>query len=308
MDIWGGENIEMSFRLWQCGATLEILPCSRVGHVFRKRHPYSFPNGGSAKVFMKNSIRAAEVWMDEYKDIFYKARGQSFKTFDYGDISERLQLRQRLAWMERSVELELTHSHTGYNASHFRGTCSTSTRNLEYRTSSRRLGAMCPAARCAWTHSANRTWRRELRTFFLRLLAPTLIYCFSRSGAAVGVYTCHGGGGNQNWEYTSHNEIVHAVCFVSKGSGTLALQMTLLILPLPRLSASSSFSLQDLCLEGTAVPGRTATMRPCAMEDAVPAAQQWDLRADGLISCRKNPDLCLDRTGQGNNGMPVVCL
>ncbi|XP_057680424.1 polypeptide N-acetylgalactosaminyltransferase 11 [Corythoichthys intestinalis] len=93
MDIWGGENLEISFRIWMCGGQLLIIPCSRVGHIFRKRRPYGSPGGQDTMA--RNSLRLAHVWMDDYKERFLSLRPE-LRRRDFGDVGERLALRERL--------------------------------------------------------------------------------------------------------------------------------------------------------------------------------------------------------------------
>lgn len=42
-----------------------------MGHVFRDKSPYSFP-GGISNVIVKNAVRVAEVWMDNWRDFYYE--------------------------------------------------------------------------------------------------------------------------------------------------------------------------------------------------------------------------------------------
>uniref|UniRef100_A0A2C9KRV1 Galactosyltransferase C-terminal domain-containing protein n=1 Tax=Biomphalaria glabrata TaxID=6526 RepID=A0A2C9KRV1_BIOGL len=90
MDFWGGENIEMSFKTWMCGGSLLLSVCSHVGHIFRNINP----NIGGIRLTYKNSIRVAEVWMDQYKHFFYEKLGYNIP--DYGDVTSRVLLRKSL--------------------------------------------------------------------------------------------------------------------------------------------------------------------------------------------------------------------
>ncbi|KAI9563190.1 hypothetical protein GHT06_010648 [Daphnia sinensis] len=160
MDIWGGENLEISFRTWQCGGRLEIVPCSRVGHVFRKQHPYSFP-GGSGTIFARNTRRAAEVWMDEYKKYYFAAVPMA-RTVSFGNITDRLALRESLGckpfkWYVENVYPELLkHLPTVRDPS---GTNS---------------GAIKHKSLCFDTYGRG-------------------------AGSHIGLYACHMTGGNQAW-------------------------------------------------------------------------------------------------------------
>uniref|UniRef100_UPI00358DE87D polypeptide N-acetylgalactosaminyltransferase 1-like isoform X1 n=2 Tax=Myxine glutinosa TaxID=7769 RepID=UPI00358DE87D len=73
LEVWGGENIELSFKVWMCGGTIEVVPCSRVGHIYRSDNPYTFPGGDKLTTIERNLRRVAEVWMDEHIDTFYAA-------------------------------------------------------------------------------------------------------------------------------------------------------------------------------------------------------------------------------------------
>ncbi|KAJ8255829.1 hypothetical protein COCON_G00196930 [Conger conger] len=173
MEIWGGENIEMSFRVWQCGGQLEILPCSVVGHVFRSKSPHTFPKG--TQVIIRNQVRLAEVWMGEHKGIVYRRNTQAAQMSrerSFGDISERVELRER----------------------------------LKCKSFSWYLSNVYPEAFVPDLHPA--------RSGSLKSIGREL--CLDAGANNEGakpliLYTCHGLGGNQYFEFSTHHEVRHNI-------------------------------------------------------------------------------------------------
>jgi len=94
---YGGEHIELSFKVWMCGGSMEQIPCSHIGHIYREFDRFAVDPGLKGKQIGvsldRNDIRVAEVWMDEYKKLFYDARG--LHGVDFGDVSERRAVRER---------------------------------------------------------------------------------------------------------------------------------------------------------------------------------------------------------------------
>lgn len=60
----------MYLKVWQCGGSVEVLPCSRIAHIERAHKPYT--DNLTAHV-RRNALRVAEVWMDQYKSHVYMA-------------------------------------------------------------------------------------------------------------------------------------------------------------------------------------------------------------------------------------------
>ncbi|KAM5302773.1 inactive polypeptide N-acetylgalactosaminyltransferase-like protein 5 [Glossophaga mutica] len=92
MNLWGGENLELSLRIWMCGGQLFILPCSRVGHIVKRsteNHTDVF------RALTHNNLRLVHVWLDQYKEQFF-LHMPGLKSVPYGNISERVELRKRL--------------------------------------------------------------------------------------------------------------------------------------------------------------------------------------------------------------------
>ncbi|KAK3881948.1 hypothetical protein Pcinc_013650 [Petrolisthes cinctipes] len=109
LDIWGGEQYELSFKVWQCHGMMVDAPCSRIGHIYRKFAP--FPNPRKDNFVARNYRRVAEVWMDEYKQYLYM-RQPGWLQVDTKDLSEQLAVRERnkchsFKWFMENVAFDL---------------------------------------------------------------------------------------------------------------------------------------------------------------------------------------------------------
>lgn len=225
----------MSFRVWQCGGQLEIIPCSIVGHVFRTKSPHTFPKG--TQVIARNEVRLAEVWMDSYKEIFYRRNQQAAQIAKeglFGDVSKRLELRNKLqcksfSWYLKNIYPEV----------------------FLPDLNPLRFGAIKNIGKDSCLDAGEN----------------------NEGGKPLIMYPCHGMGGNQYFEYSTHLEIRHNIQ-------------------------------KELCLHATDGPVKLEECQYKGHNTVTGPEQKWELQEDQLLY---NPGWRLCLSTRFENPSMVSC-
>jgi polypeptide N-acetylgalactosaminyltransferase len=206
MRLYGGEEMEISFRIWQCGATLECVPCSRVGHVFRTGRYWQgqvYPVPG--EVIVKNKLRAAEVWMDDYKSIVKRVMPPLPPSLPLGPLDHMQNIREKFQckpfkWYLENVYPEMFIPNDK-NFVRFEGEIRNPAKNACIDT----LGATAPGSAigaypCHGSHGTQEFVFSQVGE--VRVASMDYDTCVDAGGHAdVRVWPCHGQRGNQEWKY-----------------------------------------------------------------------------------------------------------
>ncbi|CAK5117222.1 unnamed protein product [Meloidogyne enterolobii] len=220
LDIWGGEQYELSFKIWQCHGQLVDAPCSRVGHIYRCKY-IPFPNPGVGDFISRNYRRVAEVWMDEYKKHLYKRR-PALETADEGDLTKQKAVRERLKcksfdWFMKEIAFDQEYF---YPAVEPPDGANGELKNLAAKkcvdTGYEGTGSKLKLEKCKSEDSSVRG-EQDFRFSFWEDIRPKgRNLCFdvaqNQPKASITLFACHGMKGNQHFKYQPKNkQLIHVL-------------------------------------------------------------------------------------------------
>ncbi|XP_013772480.1 putative polypeptide N-acetylgalactosaminyltransferase 10 [Limulus polyphemus] len=219
LDVWGGEQYELSFKIWQCGGQMVDAPCSRIGHIYRKFAP--FPNPGIGDFVGRNYKRVAEVWMDEYKEYLYKRRPH-YRNLDPGNISKQRALRETLKckpfkWFMENVAFDQPKKYPPVEPPDYaKGEIRNVGRNLCIDTRFRGQNERFNLEKCIKDNDNQGGEQQFVLTWHKDIRPAKRSVCFdvssSETHAPVVLWSCHGMQGNQLWKYDLNNQhLLHPI-------------------------------------------------------------------------------------------------
>ncbi|XP_055629524.1 putative polypeptide N-acetylgalactosaminyltransferase 9 [Toxorhynchites rutilus septentrionalis] len=205
-DIYGIENIELSMKSWICGGKMVTVPCSRVAHIQKTGHPYLTQT--KKDVVRANSLRLAEVWMDEYKQVIFDIYGiPKYPEDELGDVSARKEVRRKAKCktFRYYIENAFPEMRNPLVKGAFHGevknralgneTC------LHYDATSN-SASLAPCnhkqSNQYWTHN----YYQELNSYK---------HCLDYTGSTIAVFGCHRSRGNQAWEHLTESGQLRSV-------------------------------------------------------------------------------------------------
>ncbi|XP_055371879.1 N-acetylgalactosaminyltransferase 6-like [Condylostylus longicornis] len=215
LDIWGGEQYELSFKIWMCGGEMIDAPCSRVGHIYRGAVPFKNPRTND--YLHKNYKRVAEVWMDEYAKYLYDRDPERYNRIDAGDLTKQKAIRRNLQcksfkWFMQEIAFDLPRKYPPIEPPDFAfgAIQSYSNPNLCLDTLSSGLNEEIGLYPCAQNltqpHSNQNwalSWHKDIR---VRHKTECLDVSRNTKNAPVILYACHGQQGNQLWYYEAKSK------------------------------------------------------------------------------------------------------
>ncbi|XP_061754816.1 polypeptide N-acetylgalactosaminyltransferase 10-like isoform X2 [Nerophis ophidion] len=221
LEIWGGEQYEISFKVWMCGGRMEDIPCSRVGHIYRKYVPYKVPGGVS---LARNLKRVAEVWMDEYAEYIYKRRPE-YRHLAAGDMTAQKKLRSQLncksfKWFMNEVAWDLAKHYPPVEppaaawgvVRNLGNSMCMETKHFVSGSPIRLENCATALGEVSWSNGQVFTfgWREDIR---VGDPLHTKKVCFDAvsNNSPVTLYDCHGMKGNQLWCYRKDKSLYHPV-------------------------------------------------------------------------------------------------
>uniref|UniRef100_A0A4W3GWE5 Polypeptide N-acetylgalactosaminyltransferase n=1 Tax=Callorhinchus milii TaxID=7868 RepID=A0A4W3GWE5_CALMI len=221
LEIWGGEQYEISFKVWMCGGHMYDVPCSRVGHIYRKYVPYKVPSGTS---LARNLKRVAETWMDEYAEYIYQRRPE-YRHLSTGDLTAQKVLRKHLKckdfkWFMTEVAWDLPKYYPAVEPSpaawgEIRNAAANRCVDSKHGgtgTELRMDACIKDGSERTWSHEQIFTfgWREDIRP---GEPLHTRKFCFDAisHSSSVTLYDCHGMKGNQYWRYRKDKSLYHPV-------------------------------------------------------------------------------------------------